>query len=133
MNRNKFPDIKKANSLVDSAIEDIKYTLTLEINEKSSNTIVRNIYECFRMLGEALLAKKGIESKDHKAPINELISLKITTPRPLNLLDNLRRLRRNVNYYGYKSTKEDAKHAVDFTKECFHILSEEVKKIINKY
>ena len=132
MNRIKTPDMKKANSLVDSSIEDMKYTLTLGINEKSSNTIVRNIYECFRMLGEALLSKKGIESTDHITPINEIISLQVKTKRPLNILDNLRRLRRNVNYYGYKSTKEDAKHAVDFAKECFYILFKEVKKIINK-
>ena len=131
MSRVKIPDIKRADSLISSAEKDMKYTMTIEITEQSANTIVRNVYECFRMLGEALLTKKGIESKDHTAPINELIFLKIVTPRPLNLLDNLRKLRRNVNYYGYKATKEDAKHAADFAKECFHILSEEVKKVVN--
>ncbi|MEK6841766.1 MAG: HEPN domain-containing protein [Nanoarchaeota archaeon] len=131
MNRRKTSDVKKAISLINSSNEDMKYTTTLDINESSANTIVRNVYECFRMLGEALLAKKGIESKDHATPINELISLQIKTARPLNILDNLRRLRRNVNYYGYKSTSEDAKNAINFSKECFFILLKEVNKRVN--
>ena len=131
MNRKKIPDIKKAESLVNSSLEDMKYTMTLKINNKSSNTIIRNVYECFRMLGEALLAKKGIESRDHIMPINELISFKINTIRPLNILDNLRKLRRNVNYYGYKSTSEDAKQAIEFAKSCFYPLLEAIKKELN--
>ena len=56
---NKIPDRKRALDLIASAKEELIYTLSLEISEKSANTIVRNIYESFRMLGEALLISDG--------------------------------------------------------------------------
>lgn len=124
--RKKISDAKKALSLVGSASRDMKYTLALEINFESSNTVIRNVYECFRMLGEALLAKKGFESTSHSEPINELTLLKVKSPRPLNILENLRSLRRNVNYYGYNSTPEDAKQAADFAKSCFNLIKNKV-------
>src|SRR3989338_2050039 len=72
MMRYKRPDKKNALSLLSAAKKDIDFTLTLEVSERSGATIVRNIYESFRMLGESLLAAKGIESKDHIMPIKEL-------------------------------------------------------------
>jgi len=123
-------DIKKALSLIESSKRDIEYTFTLSVSAESANTIIRNVYECFRMLGEALLTAKGIKSEDHILPIGELISLKISTSRPLNLLDNLRRLRRNINYYGYSATAAEAEDILNFAKSCFNQVFKEVKKQI---
>jgi uncharacterized protein (UPF0332 family) len=128
----KRPDIKRSLSLLESARVDFHFTLSLNLNKKSSNTIVRNIYESFRMLGEALLIAKGLEPKDHIMPINELIKLKINIPRPLNVLDNFRRLRHNINYYGYKTTIEEAQDMIDFAELSFEPLFEEIKKQIEQ-
>ena len=97
---NKFPDKDRARSLMQNSIRDMKYTLTLNISEESANTIVRNIYESFRMLGEAILLKKGIRPIDHINSIDEILKLELKTSNPLNILENLRRLRHNINYYG---------------------------------
>src|SRR3989344_9170203 len=132
MIKNKALDKKRALSLLQSAKNDLKFTLTIKLSEESANTIARNTYESFRMLGEALLIFKGIKSEDHITPINELINLKINTPRPLNVLDNFRRLRHNINYYGYKATIVDAQDIINFAKSCFNIAYEEVKRIINE-
>ena len=70
----------------------------IEPTEESGSTIIRNIYESFRMLGNALLISKGIESQDYITQINELLKTKVSTSRPINLIDNLRRLRHNINY-----------------------------------
>ena len=109
---NKFPDKERAKSIMQNSIRDIKYTLTLNVSEESANTIVRNIYESFRMLGEAILLKKGIRSIDHLNSINEILKLKIESSRSLKLLENLRRLRNNINYYGYKANIYDAKESI---------------------
>jgi uncharacterized protein (UPF0332 family) len=126
----KRPDIKKALSLIESAKRDITYTLSLSISPESANILIRNIYESFRMLGEAILTAKGIQSEDHVLPISELTIMKIQTKRPLNLLDNLRKLRRNINYYGYSATKEEAEDIVNFARVCFDDVFKEAKKII---
>jgi len=128
--REKQPDIKKALSLIEAAKDEINFTLTLNLNDKSANTIVRNIYESFRMLGQALLTAKGKEIPDHISHINELIRIKIETLKPLNLLDNYRRLRHNINYYAYKSNIADAKDIINFAKLCFEPLYKEVKRKI---
>lgn len=128
--RYKRPDKKNALSILEASERDMKYTDTLEISEQSGPTIVRNVYECFRMLGDSLLVAKGIEAEDHITPINELIKLKVNTDRPINLIDNLRRLRHNINYYGYKP-KMDEVNEVKAVAKCFFepILKEVRKKI----
>ncbi|MBR9704437.1 hypothetical protein GOV12_03440 [Candidatus Pacearchaeota archaeon] len=130
MIRHKKPDKNKALSLVKSSKSDYDFTISLPINEKSANTIVRNIYECFRMLGEALLISKGIQSDDHVVPIKELTNLKIKTTRPLMFLDYLRKIRRNINYYGYLASKKEAEDVLDFAKSNFIIIEKIVLEII---
>lgn len=91
----------------------------MAVSEESGSTIIRNIYECFRMLGDALLVAKGIEAEDHMVPIQELIKLKVQTSRPLQLIDNLRRLRHDINYRGYCPSQAEVKDAISLAQSCF--------------
>ena len=115
-------------SIIEAAEKDMRFTLSLEPNEESSSTIARNIYECFRMLGDALLISKGIESEDHISPIKELLRIKVETKRPINLIDNLRRLKHNINYYGYKPKITEVEDVISTAKNIFHPLLNAVKK-----
>jgi hypothetical protein len=126
--RYKRPDTKNSLSIIDAAKSDLDFTLTLIPSDVSGPTIIRNIYESFRMLGDALMIAKGAVSIDHTAPINELLKLSVKTERPLNLIDSLRRLRHNINYYGYHPNLIEVKDFVSFAKGCFPILYDAVKK-----
>ncbi len=106
----------------------MKFTLSLKPTEESASTIIRNVYENFRMLGDAILLSKGIESEDHLAPIHELIALKIEAERPLNVIDNLRRLRHNINYYGYRPNISEVDDVISIAKTIFQPLLKEIKK-----
>lgn len=130
--RLKHPDRKNALSILGASSKQMNYTLTLKSNDDSAFNIVRNIYECFRMLGDALLVSQGIESEDHLAPINELMKIKVETPRSIKLIDNLRRMRHNINYYGYTPKKEEAEDAISLAKSCFEPLLKEIKEEIEK-
>lgn len=59
------PDQKKAISLIRAAKLEMNFTLSLDITEDSASTILRNIYECFRMLGASLLTAEGKDFEDH--------------------------------------------------------------------
>lgn len=131
MIRKKMPDKKNALSIVESAKRDMDYTLTIPVNENSAPTIVRNIYENFRMLGDAILISKGIKSTDHIQQIKELLKIKINTERPLGLIDNLRISRHRINYYGYRPRTDEAKEAVDLARNCFYPLLKEILKMIS--
>ena len=128
--RNKIPDKQEALSIIESSKKDMDYTLTLQISEDSANTIIRNVYECFRMLGEALLISRGISTSDHIAMINELMKIDLDSSYPLPLLDNLRRLRHSINYYAYRASKEEAEYAINLAKNNFKILFIKVKEMI---
>ncbi len=121
--RYRRPDRKNALSIVQAAEREMKFTLKMKPTEESGSTIVRNIYECFRMLGDSLLVVKGIESEDHVAPIKELLKLtNVKTQRPINVIDNLRRLRHNINYYGYNPRLVEVNDAISIAKACFEPL-----------
>lgn len=126
--RHKIPDKEKAKSLIASAKKDYEYTLMLGVNDNSANTIIRNIYESFRMLGEALLILKGIGFTDHIECINELINLDIKTKRNVQILDYLRRTRHGINYYGYIAKKEEAEEVLSIAKDFFMEFYKEVEK-----
>ncbi|MBU0906796.1 MAG: hypothetical protein KKD18_07035 [Nanoarchaeota archaeon] len=128
--RYKRPDRKNAMSILEAAKGEMNYTLSLDVKESAGPTIVRNIYEAFRMLGDAILVSKGIISQDHLLPLQELSKLKISTPRPINLIETLRILRHNVNYYGYKPKLTEVEDVIDFAKSVFNEASEEVRKQI---
>ena len=126
--RYKRPDTKNALSLVNAAKEEIDFALSMDMNEKSGATIIRTIYESFRMLGDALLVKQGIASSDHLECINALIKLNVKTERPTGILDNIRTLRHNINYYGYRPKLEEVKEVVSITKSLFHPIYNAVLK-----
>lgn len=128
--RYKRPDKKNALSIAQAAERDMKFTFSMELTEASATTIVRNIYECFRMLGDSLLVAEGIESEDHTTPIKELVKMKVETTRPISIIFNLKRLRHNINYYGYKPNLAEAEDAISTAKICFkQLLSAVLEKI----
>ncbi len=130
--RQKQPDKKNALSILDAASRQMNYTLGLDSNNDSAFNIIRNIYECFRMLGDALLVVEGIESQDHLIPINKLMQIKVETPRPIKLIDSLRRMRHNINYYGYSPKKAEGDDAILLAKSCFQPLLQAVRIEIEK-
>jgi hypothetical protein len=129
--RYKRPDNKNALSLIEAARKDMEFTLSMEISESSGPTIVRNIHECFRKLGDALLIAQGIKSEDHVAPLKELMKVKADTTRPISLLDNLRRMRININYYGYKPNIDEVKEAISIAKSVFEPLLKAVSEKVS--
>jgi len=128
--RFKQPDKKNALSIANAAKREIEFTLKMKITEESATTIIQNIYESFRMLGDAILLSKGIESRNHLKPINELLLLKIPTTRPLRTIENLRQLRHNLNYYGYKPKISEVLDVIDIAKTLFNPIFTEIKKSI---
>lgn len=131
MGRVKRPDNKNALSIINAAERELKFTLNLPLNDESTFNIIRNIYECFRMLGDAILVSKGIVSQDHIEQIRALETISVKTERPIRLVDTLRRLRHNINYYGYIPSQLEAEDAISIAKVCFFPLLEAIRNKLN--
>ncbi|MFH0956558.1 MAG: hypothetical protein V1813_01710 [Candidatus Aenigmatarchaeota archaeon] len=130
--RQKRPDKKKALSILSAARRDMEFTLGIKPDKGSASTIIRNIYECFRMLGEALLVSRGIEPRDHVLPIRELMKLPVSTSRPVSLIETLRKLRHGVNYYGYSPSMLEVGDALSIAESCFEPLYRAVYAEVKK-
>jgi hypothetical protein len=61
-----------------------------------------------------------------------LTELPAATQRPIQALDNLRRLRHDINYQGYQPTPADLDDVISIKKACWKPVLEEVKRIINQ-
>ncbi|PIN74454.1 hypothetical protein COV18_07420 [Candidatus Woesearchaeota archaeon CG10_big_fil_rev_8_21_14_0_10_37_12] len=127
MIRQRSPDVALARSLVQASQAEMSFLETLKPTEEAASTIIRGIYENFRRLGEALLILEGVES-DHEAEINKLTTLPVKTTRSILVLDNLRRLRHDINYKGYQPSLADLEDVILIKSACWTAVLEEVKK-----
>ena len=126
--RIKHHDKKNALSIITAAEREMQFTLKQSITEESAFNVIRNIYESFRMLGDARLIAKGIVSQDHVEQIRELEAMQVKTERPIRLIDSLRRLRHDINYYGYIPSIAEAEDAVSIAHACFYPLLRAIKR-----
>lgn len=130
--RIKRPDSKNALSLLESSAKKMRYTLTLSLTDDSASTIASNVYECFRMLGDALFVHMGVMQTDHKEVIDELCKLDVEAKRPIAVIKNLRQLRHNIHYYGYEPRLAEVQDVIVIAQVCFEPLLEEVKEIVSE-
>jgi len=124
------PDKGQARSIIEAATAEMRTTLSLEQTLEMAPLLLRSVYECFRSIGNALLMNEGIREMDHVPQIERVIKLPAQTPRPLLLLDNLRRLRHDINYRGHKPTQAELDEFMDFAHKCWKPVLEEAKKTV---
>ena len=79
----------------------------------------------YRSFSRAVLCDPFIHSTN-----TELQSIPVKTDRPVKLIDSLRKIRHNINYYGYIPSIAEAEDAISITKACYYQLLESIKKEI---
>jgi predicted amino acid dehydrogenase len=128
--RKRVPDNALARSLLQASTNEMKFIETLTPSEEAASTIIRGIYENFRRLGEATLALQGYEG-DHEEAINALIQLPVKTERPIQTLDNLRRLRHDINYRGYQPSLADLDDVISIKNCCWKKILHYIQELVN--
>ncbi|MBI2449723.1 hypothetical protein HYV49_05500 [Candidatus Pacearchaeota archaeon] len=103
-----------ASALVKSSEKGLRFVRKLEINEENSEHIVADIYDITRELIEAKLALDGYKSYSHEATILFLKKFKQFNESEINFMDNLRKTRNSIKYYGKEASPEDAEKTLKF-------------------
>ncbi len=127
------PDKAKARGMVMAAELDMDFISRLPAETKSAQSIIRGIYENFRILGDALLTAQGFKAAGidhHTQMIDALVKLDIKTTRPLLLLNELKKIRHQINYNGYLPTEKDLKYVIELKESFWPNVLDEVKKQI---
>ncbi|MBI2574716.1 hypothetical protein HYV82_02415 [Candidatus Woesearchaeota archaeon] len=136
MIRKKVPDIAKARSMIAAARIDMGFIESVPVSREASQSIIRGVYENFRILGDALLTAQGFEASgsDHHAEmIDAIVRLQIKTPRSLMLLHEIRKLRHRINYIGYIPSEEEAEYVLSIKKALWKpVLAEAEKLVLSK-
>ena len=126
--RQRSIDKEKIKSLIVSSKSNAEVALSIELNEKNSTVIFREIYESIRQLGDAKWWVEGYEPLDHDVSLEILKNLKIKNNIELNFLDRFRKIRNDANYRGFKVTESQAKEIILFWNKSGLEIIELIKK-----
>ncbi len=127
------PDKERARSLIKLA--KLRYNVIKTFNEeKESSLIAEGYYEVAKEIVTAILFADGYKTLSHKDLI-EYLSLNYKgnfTSLDINLLDQLRRLRNNIVYYGIfidpSYIKRNKEHIYGIISKLFDICEKKLEK-----
>jgi hypothetical protein len=112
--KNITPDIKRAESLIETANERI--SLIKGVNEKNCNFIFEDYYTSLLELLQAMAFKKGYNILNHLC-IGYYLRDALKREDLYALFDDLRYKRNSLTYYGSRMDYETAKQAIEKCKE----------------
>lgn len=107
-------DKNLSSALVQESLERIEFVQRLIKGLENPKYIVENIYDAIRGLIEAKLAADGFKSYSHEATILYLKKFKEFTDAEIGFLDDLRKIRNKIKYYGTGVEKEKADKSARF-------------------
>ena len=106
-----IPNRIRASSLIKSSIQAIQTAKTITLNEASSKTILREIYEGLREFCEAVGYSKGYKFLDHES-IGYFLRDILGEQSVYRKFYRYRKLRNGINYYGEDIEIETVKEAI---------------------
>ncbi len=121
-------DERLANLLIKESFNRLEFVKSLKLNEKNAKYIVENIYDTLRDLIEAKLALNGFKSYSHEATILFLKKFPEFKESEIRFMDDLRKTRNGIKYYGKNIELNEAKNVVDFSASILPKLKFFVKK-----
>lgn len=105
-----------AEALAKSSEKSLKNIQRTKIDELNAESTVSDIYDIMRELIEAKLSLQGYKSYSHEATILFLKKFKEFNEHEIVFLNNLRKMRNGIKYYGKEANMEDAITTLNFAK-----------------
>jgi len=103
-----------AEALIKSSEKSLKNLKRTIIDDLNAENVVSDVYDIIRELIEAKLSIEGYKSYSHEATILFLKKFKEFSEFEIVFLDDLRKIRNGIKYYGKEVTIEDAHKALNF-------------------
>lgn len=116
----------EALDLARTAYCDFRAVVLEPRKPRNNRLIVRNVYECMRMVGQALFLVDGTQESKHEACIWRLCGEDKEA-------DKLRYLRHAVNYQGYTPSSDETAQAIDTAKRLMKSGLEEIALQLDEF
>ena len=105
------PDLIRYKGLIKNANRAVQSAQNMEINNTTSNSVLRELYEGLREYCEAMGYKKGYKFLSHQS-ITFFLSDYLDEKSLSVKFDRYRKLRNSINYYGNEISIESVKEAL---------------------
>lgn len=105
------PNKIRASSIFKSSIQAIETAKTIQLNQNTLKSILRELYEGLREYCEAIGYLKGYKFLDHES-IGYFLRDILKEQSVFMKFDRYRRLRNGINYYGEDIDIETVKEAI---------------------
>ncbi|MBI2632186.1 hypothetical protein HYW75_04230 [Candidatus Pacearchaeota archaeon] len=129
--RIKERNIAEARAIINIAKLNAEVMKDLNISEKNSTVIYKEIYDSIRQLGDIVWLLKGYEVlRGHEISLEILKELDIKERAKLNFLNRFEMLRHDASYRGKIVSVEHAKEIVDFWNTCSGDIIKEIEKVL---
>lgn len=111
-------DLPRARSLVASAERNASAAMEIELSDKSSTLIFKELYDSIRQIGDAMWWILGYRPGSHRASM-EIIKEdgEVSRKVALESLPRFKRIRNDSEYTGYKVTVAQAEEIISFWKK----------------
>jgi hypothetical protein len=104
-------DIIRAKSLIKSSEQTLKSALSIELNDITIKTVVRELYEGLREYCDGIGFLNGYKFLNHES-ITSFLEEILKEKKISIKFDRYRKLRNGINYYGNDIEKETVKEAL---------------------
>ena len=104
--------------MIISAEVNAKVTKEIKITDDTATLIFREAYESIRQLGDAKLWLLGYEPLNHEVSMEILKEFDIKNKVKLNSLERFKKIRHDINYRGFRSSREQAEEILEFWNTC---------------
>ena len=109
--RKSVPDIELAKSLIIESNKILLVVNGLALNDTNSSVLMRECYEAFRQICEAIAVNKGYKIYSHEA-ITSFVGEILNEKEIAESFDRYRKIRNSINYYGTPVNIEEVKKAL---------------------
>ncbi len=120
------PDKQRAAALRRRSEERLATAADLATQGKSTFAL-ENAYEAVLEMIDAVLAAEGFKSRSHEASVSYLAEIGFSLVDTVTM-DNLRRERHGIKYYGEDATEEEAEAALSFARRVITTLKARIRE-----
>lgn len=126
----KYPNKEEAKSLMNKAIQRLRYVKEQEITELNASFIFEDIYESLREASQALMSLRGYKPYSHEALIAFLKKFYNFPEADISSFDRYRKLRNRCVYGAFIISTFKCREALKFLERFLPKIREEFEREI---
>lgn len=103
-----------SKSLMKSVEKSLKNIYRVKVDDLNAESVISEVYDIIRKFIDSILSLEGYKSYSHEASILFLRKFSIFAESEIIFLDNLRKIRNGIKYYGKEADIDSSLRSISF-------------------